>query len=1082
MVRVTRASVLVLLLGTICAGNLFSQDMSIRFEQITTEDGLSQSTINAILQDSRGFLWFATDDGLNRYDGYEFKVYRNLSYDFFSISNNQISALIEDRNGFIWVGTKGGGLNKLDREQERFVRHQHDENNAKSISHNYVNVLFEDEAGVILVGTQKGLNIFNPVLNEFSVYSEVNDHAALGEAEITALYKDSNDFIWIGTEEDGLFRFDRLSGEIKHFEQGGEFPIPDNWIVTLYQDNLGTLWVGTQSGGLLRYNEEQQSFTSFTSVNFSTTSISNNWVLSLYEDSRGTFWVGTLNGLNTLDRETGEFTSLMDLNYPVNLSNNSISALYEDRSGVIWVGTRNGALNKFIRSSSESFTVYQNDPSNTRSLTNNNIWAISQDNDRNIWVGTQGGGVDVLTPGTNLFKNYSNDPNDPSSLSNDFVNAIIKSEDGQIWVGTIDGLNRYNADTDDFTHFRFDPDDETTISGNIITTLLEDSRGILWIGTLNNGLNAYDKETGEFRRFESIENDPSSISHNKIWSMFEDRRGVFWVGTHGFGLNKYDRARGVFTRFTNDPDDDTTISDNFINVITQDRNGNLWVGTINGLNKFDPESETFIRYSTQEGLPNDVIYGIIEDSIGHLWLSTNSGIVDFNPETETVRVYDMGDGLPSNEYRFGAYHKSFDGSLYFGGINGMVVFKPDSITDNPYVPPVVITDFQIFNEDVPISGVGSPLKKSIIETEEIELTWREEVISFEFAALHFAAPQENQYQYMMEGFDSDWQDVGNRRFVSYTNLPEGYTYTFRVKASNKDGLWNEDGVAIKLRILPPPWKTWWAYGIYSVLGAGLLIGFVNHQISRERKKKEQVVQYNEELEALVKERTILLEMEKEKSETLLYNMLPKEIADEIKDKGSATPRRYEEVSVLFTDFANFTSTAATMSAKKLVAEVNEIFEGFDNIIEKYGMEKIKTIGDAYMAVSGLPVEKPNHAYYCVKAAKEMQEFVQKRNEDAAVKWKMRIGIHSGSIIAGIVGKKKLTYDIWGSTVILASRMEEVSETGKVNISATTCDYVQDYFQCEYRGKVNVEGQGEMDMYFVEEQLGAPEETLEGEEA
>lgn len=460
-----------------------------------------------------------------------------------------------------------------------------------------------------------------------------------------------------------------------------------------------------------------------------------------------------------------------------------------------------------------------------------------------------------------------------------------------------------------------------------------------------------------------------------------------------------------------------------------------------------------------------MIYAIIEDSRKHLWLSTNNGIADFDPVSKSVRVYDRGDGLPSNEYRFGSYHQSDDGTMYFGGINGMVVFKPDSIRDNPYIPPVVITNFQIFNQNIQISSAGSPLKKSIIETEKIDLTWRENVLSFEFAALHFASPKQNQYKYMMEGFDNTWQNVGNRRFVSYTNLPEG-KYTFRVTASNKDGIWNEEGTSVNLNILPPPWKTWWAYIFYSVLSAGGLVGFINFQISKERKKKEQVELHNVELEALVKERTILLENEKEKSDALLYNMLPKEIADEIKETGAAVPRRYEEVSVLFTDFENFTSTAATMSAKKLVSEINEIFEAFDNIIEKYNIEKIKTIGDAYMAVSGLPVENDIHAYNCIRAAQDMQDYIQERNKSAAVKWKMRIGIHSGSIIAGIVGKKKFTYDIWGSTVILASRMEEVGEIGKINISATTCDFVKDNFEFQYRGKVSVDGRGEMDMYFV----------------
>ncbi|GEM_PF-509903 len=1074
-----KTRLLVFILAFFISGSLKAQDLSIRFEQITTEDGLSQSTINDILQDSRGFLWFATEDGLNRYDGYEFKVYRNDSYDPFSISGNQISSILEADDGSIWIGTKGAGLNRFDRDLERFTTFSHDDSDNTSISHNYITALFQDEAGVILVGTQGGLNILNPRTNAFNVYSEMDKHAELREANITTLFKDSNDFIWIGTTEEGLYRFDRKNGEIKLYntytDNGNS--ISDNWIVDLYEDRDGILWIGTQDGGLNKYDPIKDSFLVYKSRNGDRRSISNNWVLSMYEDSRGTFWVGTLNGLNILDRENGEFVNFMELNYPINLSNNSITALYEDRSGVIWVGTQNGALNKFIHSSSESFTVYQNDPSNKNSLSNNNIWAITEDDQGHVWIGTQGGGINHLDQKTNTFTNYVSDPTNENSLSNDFINAILEDSDGTIWIGTMDGLNKYDPVGKKFIHYFNDPDDETTLSGNIITTIYEDSRGIIWFGTLNHGLNAYDREKEEFRRFVHTPGNSNSISHNKIWSMFEDNRGVFWVGTHGYGLNKYDRVRGTFERFVYDPDDENSLSDNFVNVITQDSKGDLWIGTINGLNKFNRSTQTFEHFTTEQGLPNNVIYGIIEDFRGHLWLSTNNGIADFDPVSGDVRIYDQADGLPSNEYRFGAFYKGHDGTMFFGGINGMVVFSPDSIRDNPYIPPVVLTDFQIYNEDVQISPKGSPLKKSIAETDEIELNWQDKVFSFQFAALHFAAPKENQYKYMMEGFDPGWQLAGNRRYVSYTNLPEGNTYTFRVIASNKDGIWNDEGISLRVKVLPPPWKTWWAYSIYSLFGVVVLVGFVNFQISKERKKKEKIEEQNEELEALVKERTLLLENEKEKSDALLYNMLPKEIADEIKEKGNASPRRYEEVSVLFTDFQNFTSTAATMSAKKLVDEVNEIFAAFDNIVEKYGLEKIKTIGDAYMAVSGLPAERTDHAVLCVQAAREMQEYINERNDRAAVKWKMRIGIHSGSVIAGVVGKKKFTYDIWGSTVILASRMEEVGEIGKINISATTCDMVSDHFQCEYRGKVNAEGQGELDMYFVGDYIGPDDESI-----
>ncbi|MEP2448292.1 MAG: two-component regulator propeller domain-containing protein [Balneola sp.] len=295
-----------------------AQDKSVRFEQLTTADGLSQSTVNDILQDSRGFLWFATEDGLNRYDGYEFKVYRNNPNDSFSISGNQITTILEDENNSIWVGTRGGGLNHFDREKEQFTRFTHDIDNKKSISNNYVTDLYEDEFGVILVATQSGLNILNPNTNTFSVFTEMDKNSALQNARITTITNDSKNFIWIGTVENGLFRFNRETGEIRNYVVQNS-SISDNWIVTLYEDKLGALWVGTQSGGLNKFDAANDQFTNYSSVKKNISSISNNWVLSMYEDSRGTFWIGTLNGLNILNRETGEFISFIDLNLPTNL-------------------------------------------------------------------------------------------------------------------------------------------------------------------------------------------------------------------------------------------------------------------------------------------------------------------------------------------------------------------------------------------------------------------------------------------------------------------------------------------------------------------------------------------------------------------------------------------------------------------------------------------------------------------------------------------------------------------------------------------------------------------------------------------
>lgn len=1053
----------------------FAQENRLRFEQITTKDGLSQSTVNDILQDSVGFLWFATDDGLNRYDGYEFRVFQSRIGSSSSLISNQINRIIQDSNQNIWIATNGGGLSKYDRAKDQFTNYLHDPEDEHTLSSNFITSIYEDRSGAIVVGTLQGLNFLIPETGIVTRYKTREDNLnGLKDGLITTLFEDDNNFLWIGTEKEGLYRLDREEDTFTNFKSSNadSKSISDNWIVTLYNDRNGDLWVGTQSGGLNKFDPDTESFTRYPASN-RRGGISHNWVLSMFEDNKGTFWVGTLDGLNILDREKGVFTKFDDLNYSINLSNNSITSLFEDRSGVLWVGTREGALNKFVYST-EIFTVYQANPSRINSLNDDIVWSILEDGE-SLWVGTQGGGLNHINRTTGVSRYYTHNPNDPGSISDNYVNKVYKDSKGNIWIGTINGLDRLvDEEKGVFEHYKSDGSDNS-LSSNIITTIFEDSKGILWVGTLNDGLNAYDPETGRFTIFKSDSDDPNSISHNKIWSMNEDRSGNFWVGTHGYGLNRYDRVRGRFTTYSHNPEDENSLSNNFINFIHEDSKGFLWIGTLNGLNKFDPRTETFTRITTEDKFPNNVMYGIVEDYRGHLWVSTNKGIVDFDPDSRlgesddySIKVYDQNDGLPSDEYRFGAYYKGENGDLYFGGINGLVVFAPDSVTSNQVTPDVVFTDFQIDNKEVPI-GSDSPLNTSITVTKEIVLDYDERDISFEFAALHFAAPTQNRYKYKLENYDEEWKDSGARRETQYTNLSPN-RYIFKVIAANKDGIWNpeENAVAISVVIKPPFWMTIWAYGIYGISFFGGLIGFINYRVSNERRKKEKVQEENKKLESVVSERTRELEQEKAKSDSLLYNMLPRDVADEIKEKGSATPRRFEETTVLFTDFENFTTTASTMSASKLIAELNEIFEVFDLISEKNGLEKIKTIGDAYMAVAGLPTENENHAQMVANAAIEMQKYIEDRNERASVKWRMRAGVHSGTVIAGVVGKNKFTYDIWGNTVILASRMEESGVAGKVNVSASTYDLIRDYYDCEYRGKVDVDGKGEVDMYLIKE--------------
>jgi len=1061
----------ILLAGVFClltsgAAELYAQNISMRFDHLTIQDGLSQSTINDMLQDEKGFLWFATDDGLNRYNGYEFTVYKNVPDDSTSLSDNSISKIIEDRDGNIWVATRDGGLNKFDRTTEQFTRYTSDPENTESLSDNYVTALFEDRSGVILVGTQEGLNIYQPEQDNFLHYkTDPDDTNSLQGNWITSIFEDHNGIIWIGTQSNGLNRFDRETNTFTQYKNdpGTSTSLSSDWVISIYEDRYDILWVGTQDGGLNSFDRKSETFRMYRHNPENPRSLNHDWVLTMFEDSYGDLWVGTVSGLSLFDREDDKFIDVSAINDAPDLANKSITALLGDRSGVFWVGTRDNALYKFVRSTA-SFKIYDSNMGNLLSLSDENVWAVEEDNTGSLWVGTNGGGVNRYNADRTERQIFRHDPGDTNSLSDNFVNTIFEDSDGTIWIGTLNGLERYDSNTDTFTHYKYEPGKENTIPGNIITTISEDHLGKLWIGTLNNGLSQYDKDTGEFRNYASRSGDIESLSHNKIWSFYEDQDGVFWVGTHGYGLNKYDRKNDVFQRYVNIPGDTSSISNNFINFIYQDASQRYWIGTLNGLNKFIPETETFQSYTVDDGLPNSVIYGIIEDDRGHLWLSTNKGISDFDPENEVFRNYDQEDGLPSDEFRFGAYHRADDGTMYFGSINGLVAFEPDSIRDNPHIPSVVFTRLEVSNQPISI-GDDSILKESITEVDTLHFSYNDNVISFQFAALHYAAPVQNQYAYKLENFDEDWQYIGNRRFISFTSLPAG-DYTLRVRAANKDEIWNEEGASLYITIPPPPWFTWWAFMIYGAVLLAAIVGYIQYRIGKEKQKKRQLQVQNQMLEGLVSERTSELQNEKEKSDRLLYNILPREVAEELKEYGTTTPKRFEQATILFTDFKSFTTAASNMPADELVSELNDIFRKFDEIIDRYGLEKIKTIGDGYMAAGGLPLESENHALQCVKAAREMLSYIEKRNKFSRQKWRMRVGLHTGDVIAGVVGQRKFTYDLWGETVIIASRMEAAGEEGKVNISSATHKLVKEFYDCEYRGKIIAEGKGKVDMYFV----------------
>ncbi len=824
---------------------VLAQNNEVKFEHISIEQGLSQSSVFTIFQDSKGFLWFGTLDGLDKYDGYKFSVYRSVPHDSNSLSDNTIFKIYEDRNGILWIGTLGGGLDKFDRSTDKFTSFRFSPHDSMSLSNNNVRSILEDTHGNLWIGTNNGLNKFNKKSSRFTRYvNEPGSHNSLSNNYIWCIYEAPSQpgILWIGTYN-GLNKFDITTNKFTSYKYNAGDPhsISNNYVWSIIEGSPGILWIGTNNG-LNKFNTKSGKFTRYLRNNKDTHSISNNNVWSLCKDSNGSILAGTLGGgLNKMVKGKSEQynkTKVSFVHYeydpgnPNSLSHNYVWSIYQDRTGVLWIGTDVG-LNK-LDPEKEKFRHYKSLPYDPNSLSNNEVTAIYRDHLNKLWIGTRNG-LNKFDEKNKKFIHYKANSKNPYSLSNNYVRSIGEDSEGNLYVGTNGGgLNKFIRSSNKFIHISTG-NPPNGLSNSNITSIHQDETGLLWLGTLA-GLDILNPKTGKVNIYIHEPDNPQSLSHDYVYTVYEDRDKTMWIGTLGGGLNKFNRRTDTFTRYMENPEDTTSLSNNNVWCIYEDQEGTLWIGTNNGLNKFNKRNGTFTHFNERWGLVNNVIYGILEDDSGNLWLSSNKGLSKFNPGNHSIRNYTTGDGLQSDQFGGNAYFKDSNGEMYFGGINGFNMFYPDSIKDNPYKPPIVITDFQIFNESVPI-GKNSPLKESISETKSITLPSSDNVFSFEFAALHYSSPGTNQYAYQMIGFDKKMIYSGTRRFVTYTNLDPG-RYTFKVIGSNNDGVWNTKGVSLNIIITPPFWKTWWfitLFVVFMLSVIGSIIYFrIRHLLAFER--------------------------------------------------------------------------------------------------------------------------------------------------------------------------------------------------------------------------------------------------------
>ncbi|MFT5164621.1 MAG: ligand-binding sensor domain-containing protein/signal transduction histidine kinase, partial [Alteromonadaceae bacterium] len=781
-------------------------------------------------------LWFGTRDGLNRYDGYEFKVYRHQPDNPHSISNNYINTLFEDSKGLLWIGTQDG-LNRLDKLTGRFERFKYKNGNPRSLSDNAVLALFEDSRGGLWVGTAKGLNRYDRHSGNFErfVHQPTNVNS-LSHNSIRTIYQDSSNILWIGTNGGGLNSYDLQTHQFEHYRHQSDNPdtLSSDNIYVIKEDTQSRLWIATIGGGLNRMDATRQKFSHFEHNATDANSLSHNTVLSVIQDSRGRIWAGTLDGgLNRFVPRQDHFVrasnsssnhhNLSSSNHH-NLSSDRVWSLFEDNSGVLWVGTDNG-LNKLdIRG--ERFAHFNHQPSDPYSLGHNNLKAIYQDSSANLWIGTYGGGLNMYNNQSEQFWHFYNDSNDPNSLSNDYVMAIIKDKHNMLWIGTYGGgLNRFNLKTQQFEHFKHDENNPNSLSNDQILTLHEDRQGFLWIGTDGGGLNRFNPQTRHFIHYQ--QSNLTSLDSDTINDIHEDEKGNLWIATSA-GLNRYHFDTDDFKRIKYNIPTQKNVNSDAVLSISSDAQGNLWLGTSgNGLSKYSPKNGAFVNYQQKHGLVDNVVYAAHEDKLGQLWVSSPKGLGRFNPSDQTFTNYDVNDGLQSNLFNQGASFKSSSGELFFGGINGFNRFFPANITQGRSKNAVVFTNFLLFNQSVSVKGSVKSLdeansyerhqlSKPINQIETLSLTYRQNQMSFEFSALHFINPLKRQYAYQLQGWDQDWiyTDAKNRR-ATYTNIPPGH-YTLQVKAGDKNGDWHSQSKSLNIQILPPPWQTWWAYLLYGL--------------------------------------------------------------------------------------------------------------------------------------------------------------------------------------------------------------------------------------------------------------------------
>jgi two-component system sensor histidine kinase ChiS len=858
------------------------------FQRFMPRDGLPPAVVYCGMQDSRGFLWFGTADGVARFDGRQFRVFRPDPNDPESLANGAVLGIQEDAKGDLWMATEGG-LDVWRRDTERFVHYRHDPADPGSLSDDTTQSLLRDPDGTFWVGTRGGgLNHFDPRMGKFTRIGTVSD------PWIRCLFRDDRGVLWIGTGGSGLQRLDPGTRQIRTYAHDPADPrsLSHNRVSALAEDRAGNLWVGTD-GGLCRLGPERDGFERHIVIGDNANALPNQTVTALIAESDGVIGIGTDGGgFLRYDPAAGKFIQHRRSRYAGNsLVADAVRTIFADSSGDLWIGHFPSGVSHFDRSAA-AFQVFYSVPGEANTMSDDQVLSFLEDPTGDLWVGTDDGGVNHWSAATGCWRSYAHRPGDATSLGAKAAVSLLCDHLGTLWVGTWGGgLNRFEPSTGTFRRYVAVPGDSRSLSDVHVWQMAEDHEGRLWVATVGGGVERYVPEQDGFVHHRHDPADPRSLNDDVVSSLLITRDGTLWAGTPK-GLARLDRATESWDRFQSRPGERATLGGYWIFDLLEDRAGMIWATTEGGgLNRLDPRTGQCENFRTADGLPSDVLRGIIEDDAGVLWIGSNSGLVRFDPQTRQVRVFDESNGLPGRQFNPHARLRLGTGELLFGTTQGFVRFDPRQLKIHDQPPPVVLTEFEVFGQPVRPARSGGILARSITETQRLEIPAGYPVIGFQFASLSFTSPERIQFRIKLEGFEEAWRDPGPGRRATFTNLDPGH-YRLRIKAANSDGVWNEKGVALDLVVVPPWWRTWWLKGgaALFVIGGAASVGWAvsahrlreaqhARELALERERTEERARaaealriLNQELEARVADRTAQLTEALKELEAFSYSV------------------------------------------------------------------------------------------------------------------------------------------------------------------------------------------------------------------